>query len=87
MDFGIVGVAGITVICYLVAMIVKATQLDSKWIPVICGTVGAILGAVAFATSLPDFPAKDILTAIATGIVSGLAAIGANQIYKQLKSE
>jgi hypothetical protein len=33
---------------------------------------------------MPDFPAKDIINALAVGIVSGLAATGVNQIYKQL---
>lgn len=37
MDFGIVNVAAITVICYLVAQMVKATSLDNKWLPVLCG--------------------------------------------------
>ena len=36
---------------------------------------------------MPDFPAQDILTALAVGIVSGLAATGANQVGKQLKKE
>lgn len=44
MDFGIASVAGITVICYLAAMAVKATEVDNKWLPVICGVIGAILG-------------------------------------------
>ncbi|MEA4932937.1 MAG: phage holin family protein [Lawsonibacter sp.] len=84
MDFGIVGVAAITVICYLVAQVVKATPLDSKWLPVLCGLVGGVLGVAALYISLPDFPATDPLTAAAVGIVSGLAATGANQIGKQL---
>ena len=33
---------------------------------------------------MADFPAGDFLTATAVGIVSGLAATGANQIGKQL---
>ena len=80
---GIASVAAITVICYLAAQGIKATSLDNKWLPVICGTLGGILGVVALHV-MPDFPAKDILTAIAVGIVSGLAATGAHQIYKQL---
>lgn len=84
MSLEIIGVAGITVICYLVAMGVKATALDSKWIPVICGTVGAALGVVAFMTGMPDFPAADVLTAIAVGIVSGLASCGAYDTYAGL---
>lgn len=80
---GIAGVAAITVICFLVAEGVKATALDNKWLPVICGALGGILGVVGLKI-MPDFPADDILTAIAVGIVSGLAATGAHQIYKQL---
>ncbi len=84
MDFGIASVVGITVICYLAALGVKATAVDNKWLPVICGVLGGILGAVGMNT-IPDFPAKDFITAIAVGIVSGLAATGADQVYRQLK--
>lgn len=83
MDFGIASVAGITVICYLVAMAVKATEVDNKWLPVICGVVGAVLGVMGM-YYMPGYPATDIITAIAIGIVSGLAATGADQVYKQL---
>lgn len=84
MDFGIASVAAITVITYVVGMAVKNTKLDNKWIPVICGVVGGILGVVGLVTNMPDFPATDAITAIAVGIVSGLAATGVNQITKQL---
>ena len=84
MDFGIASVAAITVLCYLVGQIVKATGIDNKWIPCIAGVVGAILGAVALAVGMPDFPATDYITAIAVGVVSGLAAVGVNQVAKQL---
>lgn len=86
MEFGIATVAVITVIVYLVGMAVKATAIDNKWIPVICGIAGAVLGIVGMYT-IPDFPAQDILSAIAVGIVSGLAATGVNQAVKQLKTE
>lgn len=84
MDFGIASVAAITVICYLVGQVVKATGLDNKYIPAICGVVGAILGPVALYLGVPDFPATDALTAVAVGIVSGLAATGVNQVAKQM---
>ena len=84
MDFGIASVAAITVICYLAGQVVKATGIDNKWIPVICGVLGAILGPVALFTGVPGFPATDSLTAVAVGIVSGLAATGVNQVGKQL---
>lgn len=82
MDFGIASVAAITVIAYLIGQAVKATSLDNKWIPIICGAVGGALGAVSMRV-MPDFPATDYITAVAVGIVSGLAATGVNQIGKQ----
>lgn len=84
MDFmGIAGVAGITIICYLAALAIKQTPLANKWLPTICGLLGGVLGVAGLFT-MPDFPAGDILTAIAVGIVSGLAATGADQLGKQL---
>ncbi len=79
---GIASVAGITVICYLAALAIKQTPLANKWLPTICGVLGGVLGAVGM-HSIPDYPAGDIITAIAVGIVSGLAATGVNQIIKQ----
>ena len=86
MEFGIASVAGITVICYLAAQAVKATNLDNNWLPVICGVLGGILGVVGLYW-IPEYPAQDIITAIAVGIMSGLAATGVNQVYKQLSGE
>ena len=82
-DIGITQVAAIVVICYLAAMAIKATKIDNKWLPVICGVVGAVLGVVGYYV-MPEFPAGDLITAIAVGVVSGLAATGINQAYKQL---
>ena len=86
MDFGIAGVAVITVIAYLVGLAVRATALPNRWIPVICAAVGGALGVAGLYT-MPDFPAADMLTAIAVGIVSGLAATGIDQTVKQLGSK
>ena len=80
---GIVAIPVITVICFLIAEAVKLTTLDEKWIPVICGLCGGALGVVALKV-MPEFPAVDVLTAFAIGIVSGLGATGAHQVYKQL---
>lgn len=88
MDLSILGisaVAAITVLCYLVGAGVKITPLDNKFIPVICGAVGLVLGLVALYAGMPQFPASDPITAAAVGTVSGLAATGADQIVKQLK--
>lgn len=80
---GITGIAAITVICYLAAECIKATALDNKWLPVICGVLGGILGIAAMLI-MPEYPAGDYITAVAVGIVSGLAATGVDQIGKQL---
>ena len=76
-------VAAITVICYLVGMACKATGKIDKWIPVIVGAVGAVLGVVGLYT-IKEFPAQDILNALAVGVASGLASTGVNQVVKQL---
>lgn len=84
MDFGIATVAAVTALCYIVGLIVKASGLDNKWIPIICGVSGAALGLVALYIGVPDFPAADPLTAAAVGAVSGLAATGVDQAVKQI---
>ena len=85
MEFmGMAAVTVISVICYLVGEAVKLSPLDNKWIPLVCGLAGAVLG-VAGMHSMADFPAGDVLSAVAVGIVSGLAATGADQVYKQMK--
>ncbi len=84
MDFGITGIAAITVICFLIAQGVKATSIDNKWIPVICGMIGGALG-IAGMYVMPEYPANDVITAAAVGIVSGFAATGVHQAYKQIK--
>ena len=81
--FGLTAIPVITIICYLAAELIKLTPLDNKYLPPICGVLGGVLGIAAM-HSMPEFPAGDILTALAIGIVSGLAATGVNQIFKQL---
>lgn len=83
MNFDMIQVIAITVICYLIGMIAKAAPIEDKWIPCIVGVLGGVLGVVGMYL-MPDFPAKDILNAIAIGIVSGLASTGAHQVGKQL---
>lgn len=85
MDLGIASFAAITVVAYLVGYIWKTSdKLNDKWIPVVCGVSGCVLGIIALLIKVPDFPANDYLNAAAVGILSGFAATGINQIYKQL---
>ena len=83
-SFIIASVVCITVICYLAATAIKQTPLANKWLPSICGALGGLLGLAAMYINVPDFPATDPLTALAVGIVSGLAATGADQVIKQI---
>ncbi len=53
MDFGITGVAAITVICYLIGCTVKAFRLANRFIPSIVGIVGGFLGIAAMFV-MPD---------------------------------
>ncbi len=77
------GVTGITVLCYLCGLGVKLSPLDNKWIPLLCGLCGALLGWAAL-RAMPGFPAGNWIDALALGAASGLAATGLDQLGKQL---
>lgn len=80
-------VIAIVVICYLIGLAAKTIPaVKDNYIPVIVGAFGGILGVLGMYV-IPDFPAQDILNAIAVGIVSGLSSTGINQVYKQLKND
>ena len=82
MDFGIAGVAAITVIAYAAGQAMRALGRLDRWSPTVCAALGGALG-VAGLYIMPGFPAGDPITA-AIGVVSGLAATGAQQAVKQL---
>lgn len=85
-NFGIASVAAVTVICYLIGMFCKSnSHVKDELIPAIVGLCGGLIGIVAYFTRMPEFNGMHILTAIAVGIVSGLAATGVNQVYKQFQ--
>ena len=71
-------ITGITLICYLGGLGVKLSKLDNRWIPLLCGALGGLLGLAAM------FPASNLIDAAAVGIASGLAATGADQALRQL---
>ena len=84
MDISTVGtVTGIMAICYGLGLGCKAYEkIPDKWIPVIMAACGGILGIAGLYT-MPNFPVGDVINAVAVGMASGLAATGANQLYKQ----
>ena len=78
-------VLAIVVITYLIGLGAKQIpQIKDELIPVVVGVSGGILGAIGM-NVMPEFPAKDIMNAIAVGIVSGLASTGVDQVYMQIK--
>lgn len=78
--------ATIVVVCVFVGIWLKQAFKDDEKrladIPWILGLVGAALGVVGTFV-LADLQGLDVLTAVAQGIVSGLAAGGAYQVVHQ----
>lgn len=85
----IITVPAIVAVCFLIGEIAKKISNESinRFVPEICGVSGAILGVLAFFTIPAFIPAENWLTALAVGIVSGFAATGIHQIYKQAKKD
>ena len=84
-ELGFIAFPAIVVICYLAGATLKAINNESldKFIPVICGFLGGLIGVIVFLTIPGYIPADNWLMALAIGIVSGFAATGINQVYKQ----
>ena len=76
----------ITVIAGLVGETVKASPVPDKYIPIAVGITGGVLGVVGMAV-VSGFPATDPLSAVAVGIVSGLASTGIHQVVHQLGND
>lgn len=80
-------VLAIVVITYLIGYAAKTvSSVKDDVIPVIVGVSGGILGVIGMYV-MPDFPANDILNAVAVGITSGLASTGVNQVWKRSKKQ
>lgn len=80
-----IAIPAITVLCYLLAEAYKNFMTEDKYkhIPVLCGALGGIVGILCFLFIPGYIPADNVLVAAATGLVSGWAATGANQVWKQ----
>jgi len=76
---------------FLVMMYKEAIAGDKeklrKPIPIIAGLLGIGLGIVAFYLSPEIMPADNLINAMLIGCVSGLAATGTNQIFKQMNTK
>lgn len=92
MDFGFTAIPAITALCYLAAEVFKilipsATEQQAddakRIIPTLCGVLGAVLGVFCYMLWPEFIAAENPLVAAAIGLVSGFAATGVNQIFKQ----
>lgn len=88
-ELGFIAFPAIVAVVYLVGATLNAINNETldKFIPVICGFVGGALGVVVFKTIPGYIPAENWLMALAIGIVSGFAATGINQVYKQFTKD
>lgn len=85
---GIVGIPAIAVLCYVAGAFLKAWDVfDDRKIPVAVLIIGVILGGVAFYFVPVLSVAKDIITALAVGAVSGAMATWVDQLIKQSQKE
>ncbi len=82
----LIGIPAIVVISYMITETFKMF-INKKYLPIIAGISGGVLGVLSFVLQIDIMPATDIISALAIGIISGLAATGSNQILKQIKKE
>ena len=82
----LIGIPAIVVISYMITETFKMF-INKKYLPMVAGMSGCVLGILAYILQINIMPADDIITAAAIGIISGLAATGSNQIIKQIKKE
>ena len=83
--------ATIVVLCVILGLVMKSAFARNEQmlanIPWLLAVTGAVLGVVG-TTCLADFEGLDVLTALAQGAVSGLAAGGAYQVvHQQIKAK
>ena len=82
----LIGIPAIVVISYMITETFKLF-INKKYLPIVAGISGGCLGVLSFLLQIDIMPANDIITALAIGIISGLAATGSNQIIKQIKKK
>ena len=84
-----IGIPSIIIICYLIGEISKLLILKKKknykYIPIIVGISGGILGLISYYIS-PEIVlnVKEPLIAISLGIVSGLASTGSHEMINKI---
>ena len=73
----------ITILCYGVCYVVKKTagQSVERFIPLLAGALGIACAVVTSFSS--GITTENVVSIVCTGLVSGLAATGAWEVYKK----
>jgi len=87
MNLGIATIPAITAIAFGCGQLYKLTKWNTKWIPLMCGIIGFVLGIIVYFFGMETFEIIPFLTSIASGIASGLAATGAHQAVTKIASD
>ena len=82
----LIGIPAIVVISYMITETFKMF-INKKYLPIVAGISGGCLGVLSYVLQIDIMPATDIISALAIGIISGLAATGSNQIIKQINKK
>ena len=81
----LVTVLPIVIICYAVGLGFKALKnINDACIPVLLALLGGILGVVSMYV-MSGYPANDVITAFAVGVISGLASTGSYELVGNIK--
>lgn len=81
-------VPSIVILCYLFATIAKNTFVNTdkerRLLPSMCGVFGGIVSILLYFFIPTELDGYTFFTAFTTGIASGFASTGLNQLYKQM---
>ena len=83
----LVSIPSIMIISYLVTEIFKLWIKKKKYLPLVAGISGLILGIIIYYIEPDILNTSNIFTSMAKGIISGLASTGSNEIIKQMRKE
>lgn len=76
-------------VLYILGMMIKKSDIDDKWIPLILGAMGIILATVYKLTAYLPCHTADVLKIVFAGVTQGIlcasASVYANNILKQIK--
>lgn len=73
----------IAIITYILVAFVRKTSVKNEWLPLIACATGGCLALLGFYIAPTVIAATTWYTAVVGGALSGLAATGGNQVFKQ----